>query len=248
MLRPSVMFVLTVVAFAVPRAEAQQRTTVQLPTFNQTTVGTTVSVPDGGTALLGGINRAAEGSTARGVPLLSKLLGANRLFQNRGIGRETGAMSMTVTPRVIDLREEELRQTGFSWDDPLRAAGGGFREERSDGGQADPAVARQAAFLARNLARHDVPAAQHRPLPENRTESLATIRQQHQRQSAARADEAERCYAEGWRAESSGQLGVARIYYQMALRRSEGQQREAIRARLAHLDGAVPPVDQLADR
>ncbi len=248
MLRPSIIWGLTGLAFAVPCAEAQQRTTVQLPTFNRTTVGTTVSVPDRGTALLGGVNRAAEGSTTRGVPGLSKLPGANRLFQNRGIGRETGAMSMTVTPRVIDLQEEELRQTGFSWDDPPRAAGGGFREVRSEGGPTDPAPVRQAAFLARNVARHDVPAARDRQVPEDRTESLATIRKQHQRQATARADEAERYYAEGWRAESSGQLGVARIYYQMALRRAEGPQREAIHARLAHLDGPNPPVDQLADR
>ena len=72
-------------------ASAQQNTTVQLPTFNFSTVNTTVSVPDGGTALLGGIMRAAEGSTSRGVPLLGNIPYLNRLFKNRGIGRDVSA-------------------------------------------------------------------------------------------------------------------------------------------------------------
>ncbi|MFP6648886.1 MAG: hypothetical protein VB817_05470, partial [Pirellulaceae bacterium] len=46
-------------------------TTIQLPTFNFTTVSTTVSVPDGGTVLLGGIKRLSEGRTERGVPMLA---------------------------------------------------------------------------------------------------------------------------------------------------------------------------------
>ena len=61
-------------------------TTVQLPTFSFTTVSTTVSVPDGGTVLLGGIKRLSEGRNEVGVPLLSKLPYVNRLFRNVGIG------------------------------------------------------------------------------------------------------------------------------------------------------------------
>jgi general secretion pathway protein D len=66
-------------------------TTVQLPTFNFTTVSTTVSVPDGGTVLLGGIKRLSEGRNERGVPMLSKVPYINRLFRNVGIGRDTQA-------------------------------------------------------------------------------------------------------------------------------------------------------------
>ena len=44
--------------------------TVQLPTFSFTTVTTTVSVPDGGTVLLGGIKRLSEGRNEFGVPIL----------------------------------------------------------------------------------------------------------------------------------------------------------------------------------
>jgi general secretion pathway protein D len=92
---------------------SQQGTTVQLPNFIFTTVSTTVSVPDGGTVLLGGIKRLSEGRTERGVPMLSKLPYVNRLFKNVGIGRETQSLMMMVTPRIIIQEEEERLQTGY---------------------------------------------------------------------------------------------------------------------------------------
>ncbi|MGL4514440.1 MAG: hypothetical protein ACRCT8_15230 [Lacipirellulaceae bacterium] len=84
-------------------------TTVQLPTFQFVSVTTTVSVPDGGTVLLGGIKRLSEGRQEFGVPLLSKLPYINRLFRNVGIGRETDSLMMMVTPRIIIQEEEEER-------------------------------------------------------------------------------------------------------------------------------------------
>jgi general secretion pathway protein D len=84
-----------------------QGTTVQLPTFAFTTVTTTVSVPDGGTVLLGGIKRLREGRSERGVPLLSKVPWISRLFKNVGIGREAQSLMMMVTPRIIIQEEEE---------------------------------------------------------------------------------------------------------------------------------------------
>ena len=84
-------------------------TTVQLPTFQFVSVTTTVSVPDGGTVLLGGIKRLSEGREEFGVPLLSKIPYINRLFRNVGIGRETDSLMMMVTPRIIIQEEEEQR-------------------------------------------------------------------------------------------------------------------------------------------
>jgi general secretion pathway protein D len=83
--------------------------TVQLPTFAFTTVSTTVSVPDGGTVLLGGIKRLREGRTERGVPMLGKLPYISRLFKNVGIGRETQTLMLMVTPRIIIQEEEEAK-------------------------------------------------------------------------------------------------------------------------------------------
>ncbi len=82
-------------------------TTVQLPQFAFTSVSTTVSVPDGGTILLGGIKRLSEGRNERGVPILSKMPYINRLFKNVGIGRTTQSLMMMVTPRIIIQEEEE---------------------------------------------------------------------------------------------------------------------------------------------
>ena len=89
-------------------------TTVQLPNFAITSVSTTVSVPDGGTVLMGGIKRLAEGRNERGMPILSKLPYINRLFKNVGIGRETQTLMMMVTPRIIIQEEEEERILGTS--------------------------------------------------------------------------------------------------------------------------------------
>ncbi len=82
-------------------------TTVQQPVLASTNVSTTVSVPDGGTILLGGIKRMSEGRTERGVPILSKIPYVNRLFKNTAIGRVTSTLMMTVTPRIIIQEEEE---------------------------------------------------------------------------------------------------------------------------------------------
>jgi general secretion pathway protein D len=83
--------------------------TVQLPAFQFISVVTTVSVPDGGTVLLGGIKRLSEGRNEFGVPLLSKVPYINRLFRNVAIGRETDSLMMMVTPRIIIQEEEEER-------------------------------------------------------------------------------------------------------------------------------------------
>jgi general secretion pathway protein D len=82
---------------------------VQLPAFSFISVVTTVSVPDGGTVLLGGIKRLSESRSEFGVPLLSKVPYVNRLFRNVGIGRSTDSLMMMVTPRIIIQEEEEER-------------------------------------------------------------------------------------------------------------------------------------------
>jgi len=87
-------------------------TTIQLPEFLFTTVTTTVSVPDGGTVLLGGIKRLREGRNEFGVPILSKIPYINRLFKNVGLGRTTDSLMLMVTPRIIIQEEEESRLLG----------------------------------------------------------------------------------------------------------------------------------------
>ncbi len=84
-------------------------TTIQLPIVGITTISTTVTVPDGGTVLLGGVKTMREQRIEYGVPVLSKIPMINRLFRNIGVGRDTTSLMMMVTPRIIILEEEEER-------------------------------------------------------------------------------------------------------------------------------------------
>jgi type II secretory pathway component GspD/PulD (secretin) len=86
---------------------------IQQPNFTFTNIATTVSVPDGGTVLLGGLKSLSEGRNEFGPPVLSKIPYLNRLVKNTGYGREAQSMMIMVTPRIIINREESERQTGF---------------------------------------------------------------------------------------------------------------------------------------
>ncbi|HUG91791.1 MAG TPA: hypothetical protein VML55_13215 [Planctomycetaceae bacterium] len=81
--------------------------TIQQPVLEFVTVTTTVSVPDGGTVLLGGVKRLREGRNMAGVPILNKLPYLSRLFKNTGVGRDTESLMLMVTPRIIIQEEEE---------------------------------------------------------------------------------------------------------------------------------------------
>jgi general secretion pathway protein D len=81
--------------------------TVQLPVVETVNVTTAVSVPDGGTVLLGGVKRLREGRNMAGVPILNKIPYISRLFKNTGVGRETESLMLMVTPRIIINAEEE---------------------------------------------------------------------------------------------------------------------------------------------
>ena len=94
-------------------ATISEGVTIQLPVLAQTSVNTVVSVPDGGTILMGGIKRMRETRTERGVPMLSSIPYVNRLFTNVGTARETTNLMMMVTPRII-IQEEEEEKLGLA--------------------------------------------------------------------------------------------------------------------------------------
>jgi general secretion pathway protein D len=72
-----------------------------------------VTVPDGGTVVMGGLKRMSEGRLEYGPPVLSKIPYINRLFRNVGYGRSGTSILIMVTPRIIIQEEEEERATGF---------------------------------------------------------------------------------------------------------------------------------------
>ncbi|NBR04624.1 MAG: hypothetical protein EBT92_02525 [Planctomycetes bacterium] len=86
---------------------------IQQPVINTIAVQTTVSVPDGGTVLMGGIKRLSESRNEYGPPILSKIPYLNRFFRNNSYGREAESLLIMVTPRIIIQEEEEFYQTGY---------------------------------------------------------------------------------------------------------------------------------------
>lgn len=96
------LFALAFVNSLSPKAQAQ---VVQLPTFRSFGIGTTVNVPDGGSAMLGGISRGGSGTVSRGVPGLSGIPGAGRLFGNRATGSSRSVSMASVHVTIIDLEE-----------------------------------------------------------------------------------------------------------------------------------------------
>jgi hypothetical protein len=83
------------------------------PTFTSIRLQTSVTVPDGGTATLGGYNRLSEGRTQSGAPVGGRLPYAGRGLGNVGYGRSAARGRVNVSARIIILREEEFRQTGY---------------------------------------------------------------------------------------------------------------------------------------
>ena len=83
---------------------------VQQPELQITEVRTTVSVPDGGTLLLGGQTIAGEIELEQGVPVLSKIPFLKRLFTNRSMAKDEQVLLILVKPTIIIQREIEAAQ------------------------------------------------------------------------------------------------------------------------------------------
>ena len=88
---------------------------VQLPQTQVTEVSTTVSVPDGGTLLLGGERLAGETTIEAGVPVLSQIPIINRLFTNSSTTKDNLVLLILVRPRIIIQKEFEKRQFGRNY-------------------------------------------------------------------------------------------------------------------------------------
>ena len=84
--------------------------TIQLPETAQTLIRTTVSVPDGGTLLLGGQTIAAETTREVGVPVLSKIPYLKRLFTSRSMAKDESILLILVRPTIVMQREIEQKQ------------------------------------------------------------------------------------------------------------------------------------------
>ncbi|MFB0556223.1 MAG: type II secretion system protein GspD, partial [Phycisphaerae bacterium] len=87
-----------------PQGEVQEYEAI-VPETETSNVMTRVSVPDGGTLLLGGQKITAEVEKEAGVPVLSKIPILGRLFSNRSEIRDHKILLILVKPTIL-LQEE----------------------------------------------------------------------------------------------------------------------------------------------
>ena len=81
--------------------------TIELPEVALQDLSTTVTVPDGGTLLLGGQKLSGQVEREVGPPVLSKIPILNRFFTARGTVRDERTLLILVKPEIIIQRERE---------------------------------------------------------------------------------------------------------------------------------------------
>ncbi|GEM_PF-2540371 len=90
----------------------QQNTFVEAPVVEMNAVRTVVSMPDGGTLLIGGLLNSDQTHNQSGTPFLSKIPFLSALFSARMDARNVQNMLVLVKARVLDPRLEEEGRFG----------------------------------------------------------------------------------------------------------------------------------------
>jgi hypothetical protein len=212
---------MALLAAAAARAQAPA-TSVQLPTFSMFSVGTTVSVPDRGGAVLGGVNRASSERREFGMPF-----GKGLPFKNQSIGSNRSAANISVSAYIHDfeaMEEALLGQTG-----PARPAG------PADAALAGKMLLPRGGEAGRSWQLALPASAAAQPAP-----SLADAQSQRAAAQLSKTDEAADFFARAEQAAADGKTSVAKIYYQMAVRRASGELKDRALARLEMVSGSKP--------
>jgi hypothetical protein len=208
-----------------------QAQTLQLPTFSFFSVGTTVNVPDQGSALLGGINRESSGRSEFGVPGLPFAP-----FRNVSTGQTSSSSTVhaSVTIHDFDAMDQAILMGGGG----LIGAGGDrpFFVGNSIG--AGLSVPNTVPFIGGQprptaIAQHWEPTS----AVEVPHTDLATAQAERAQRRTARTAEAEDYFERGQTAEAEGKPAVAKVYYQMAARRADGDLKQQVLARLEVVGG-----------
>ena len=80
---------------------------IQAPTVQRQVLKTTVTVPDGGTLLFGGLKLAADTEIEAGVPILSKIPILKRLYSASSLVKDESVLMILVKPKIIIQSEAE---------------------------------------------------------------------------------------------------------------------------------------------
>ena len=79
--------------------------TIQLPTLTVTTFATTVTVPDGGSVMLGGLRKVLTKERRAEIPLLSSLPLISFFFKQEGSVDENQNLMVLVRAKITDIEE-----------------------------------------------------------------------------------------------------------------------------------------------
>lgn len=87
------------------------------PTFNISSIVTSVHVESGDIVVLGGLAQDRVGNDNNGIPILSDIPGLGRLFQHRIHDREKKVLMVFIRPRILKSEPDTLRITGAKYND-----------------------------------------------------------------------------------------------------------------------------------
>jgi general secretion pathway protein D len=86
--------------------------TIEVPMVFLERAFTSVTIPDGGTALLGGLKEVTERKYTSSVPILDSIPLINWAFKRKGYVHERRSLIILITGRIVILREEEKIRFG----------------------------------------------------------------------------------------------------------------------------------------
>ncbi len=82
---------------------------VELPVLSVTKIKTTVTIPDGGTVLVGGLKREIKNQSSIGVPILKRIPILNLLFGRIGTSSLRSNLFVLMNAKITIVQEEEER-------------------------------------------------------------------------------------------------------------------------------------------
>lgn len=87
------------------------------PTFNISSIVTSVHVESGDIVVLGGLAQDSLGNDNNGIPILGDIPGVGRFFQHNTTTREKKVLMVFIRPQILRSEPEAMRITGGKYDD-----------------------------------------------------------------------------------------------------------------------------------
>lgn len=87
------------------------------PTFNISSIVTSVHVESGDIIVLGGLAQDSLGNDNNGIPILGAIPGIGRLFQHNITNREKKVLMVFIRPRILRSERDSIQVTGGKYND-----------------------------------------------------------------------------------------------------------------------------------